>query len=253
MKQLKLKSFASVIARIVLAVTAAGCSANAAAQAGVIVNDTESMAKQIAEYAEQAKRWGETLAQYQKEIAHYQQMISTITGFSFQSLLPTQPLQKMNEQQRAQQACPGSGNVVSDVLSAVTGISLSGSIVENAQKLCVMSTQLKVKMYNETVDQANRVPQYNSQISKITDLISKLMGSSSSVGDTQKLILENQKLQSQFSQEMQAYESNMKAYQSMLVSLNGAQSTLKTISLKGKPSPLGTVIQAGAFAGAFSK
>ncbi len=205
-----------------------------------------SLAKQIAEYAEQAKRWADTLKQYQ-------QFISTISGFSFQSLLPQQQLQKMDEQKMVQMACPGSGNIIADVFSAVTSINLNGPIVENANNLCAMTTTIKVKMYNETVDKANRITDYTSQITKITDLIGKLLGSLSSAGDTQKLTLEATKLQTQLDQEMQAYDTKIRGYQSMLLTLKDAQSILASISLRGAPSTLGTVVQAGTFAAAFSK
>lgn len=228
MKPSKHSRLSLALAHLVLAAAAIGSSVNAAAQSGpgVTVNDPVSIEKQIAEYAEQAKRWADTLKQYQ-------QFISTITGFSFQSLLPTQQLQKMDEQQMAKMACPGSGNMITDIFSAVTSINLNGPIAESAQRLCAMTAIIKVKMYNETVDQANRVPEYSSQITKITDMISRLLGSSSSVGDTQKLQLEATKLQGQFDQEMKAYDTKIKGYQSMLTTLKDAQSMLASIAMRG--------------------
>jgi hypothetical protein len=237
-----------------------GCSFNAAAQldgggagggTGVTVNDPTAIGKAVAEYAEQAKRWSETLAQYQKQIAAYQQMISTFTNLSFQSLLPERPLQKMDEASIAQQACPGgSGNMGVDALAAVSGQSLEGPVVDNAQRLCVQVTKLKVKMYNDTVEQANRMPKYNQLTNSIDQLISMIPGSNS-VGNTQKAQLEVANKMAKFQEEMQAYKTNMEAYRSMLETLSAQQSTLAKISNKGKPTPLGTVIQAGTFAAAF--
>lgn len=245
MKQINPHPLSLLAARLVLAMAAVGYSAGAAAVgAGVMVNDPESILKQIAEFAEQAKRWADTVRQYR-------QMISTIAGLNFQSLMPTKPLQQMDVQTMVKQACPGSGNVIGDIFSAAIDVSLSGSIVENSQRLCVMVTTLKVKMYNETVVQSERMPMYDNQIAKLSDLLNKLLGSSSSVGDTQTLILDTTKLSQQFAQEMQAYETNMKAYQLMLSTLKDQQSLLAQISLKGKPSPLGRITQAAVFAAAF--
>ena len=235
-----------------LALTFAFAFANAAhAQAGIIVNDTESMGKAIAEYAEQANRWKDTLAQFQKQIAAYQQMISTFSNISFQSLLPERPLQKMDESSIVQQACPsGSGNITVDIFSSITGMNLNGPIVQNAQVLCQKVNTIKVRMYNDTVEQANRIPEYNNVLNAIDQLTSMIPGANS-VGNTMKTQLEVQRNMDKFQKEMQAYKTNMEAYKSMLDTLTAQQSTLARISNKGKASPLGTVIQAGTFAAAF--
>lgn len=236
-------------ARIVLAVAAIGTSPHAGAQ--VIVNDTIGVGKQIAEYAEQAKRWGETLAQYQRQIAAYQQMVSTVSGLSIQTLLPQQPLQRLDEGRLVEQACPGSGNIFNDVLSAVTGVNLNGQILQNSQRLCVMTTQLKVRMYNESVERANRLIVYDGGLKKVINFIDSLTGSANSNGNTQRLILETSQKDAQLKVEMENYAANMASYATLLKTLEDQQSILARISLKGKPSLLGSVTQAAAFATAF--
>ncbi|MDR6214585.1 hypothetical protein [Paracidovorax wautersii] len=249
MKQVKIQRVQVAAARIVLAVAAISASTHSGAQ--VIVNDTIGVGKQIAEYAEQAKRWGETLAQYQRQIAAYQQMVSTISGLSMQSLLPQQPLQRLDEERLAEQACPGAGNMVSDVLSAVTGIDLKGPVLQNSQRLCVMTTKLKVRMYNESVERANRLTVYDGQLKKFVNLINSLTGSANSNGNTQRMILDTTQTDAQLKVEMENYAANMASYQTLLKTLEDQQSILARASLRGKPSLLGGVTQAAAFAAAF--
>ncbi|MBS7777356.1 hypothetical protein [Acidovorax sp. CCYZU-2555] len=249
MKQIKIHRFQVAAARIVLAVAAISASTHASAQ--VIVNDVIGVGKQIAEYAEQARRWGETAAQYQRQIAAYQQMVSTISGLSIQSLLPQQPLQRLDEGRLAEQACPGSGSMVNDVLSAVTGVDLNGPVVQNAQRLCVMTTKLKVRMYNENVERANRLIVYDSGLKRVVNLIDSLTGSASSNGNTQRLILETAQKDAQLKVEMENYAANMAAYETLLRTLENQQSILARASLRGKASLLGSVTQAAAFATAF--
>lgn len=238
-------------ARLVLALAALSTATFAVAQQGVIVNDTKSLGEQVAEYAKQAERWKDTLEQYRKQIAAYQQMISSFGNLSFKSLLPTKPLQKMDEGSIVQKACPsGSGHIATDIFSGITGLNLSGPVVENAQALCQKVTTIKVRMYNETVDQANRLPKYHALTQSIDQLVSMIPGANS-VGNTQKAQLEVQSKMAKFQEEMQAYKTHMDAYRSMLDTLVAQQSTLAQIALKGKASPLGSVIQAGAFAAAF--
>ncbi|MFA8530932.1 hypothetical protein QT929_018360 [Xanthomonas campestris pv. campestris] len=57
------------------------CAGSANAQV-VIVNPTGE-GKDIAEYAEQAKRWTETIKQYQQELDHYKQQLINLTSLNF--------------------------------------------------------------------------------------------------------------------------------------------------------------------------
>jgi len=251
MKKVKTHPFLVATARIVIAVAAISATTHAAAQLGVIVNDTQSMAKEAAEYLEQAKRWSETLAQYQRQIAAYQQMVSTVSGLGIQSVIPQQPLQKLDPDKLAEQNCPGAGNMVTDVLAAVTSIDLTGPVVKNAQRICVLSTKLKVKMYNESVERANRINVYDSGLKKIVNVIDSLSGSPNSVGNTQRMILETAQKDAQLKMEMENYAANMASYESLLRTLESQQSVLSRAALRGKPSLLGNVTQAAAFAAAF--
>lgn len=249
MKKSKTHRFQTAAAQVVLAAAAVNICTHASAQ--VIVNDTISVGKQIAEYEEQARRWVETLAQYQRQIAHYQQMLSTISGLSIQSLMPQQPLQRLDEEKLAEQTCPGAGSMVTDVLSAVTNIDLTGPVVQNAQRLCVMTTRLKVRMYNENVERSNRLMAYDAGLKKIVNIIGSLSGSANSNGNTQRLILDTTQNDAQFKVEMENYASNMDSYEKLLRTLENQQSILAKASLRGKASPLGNIIQASAFAAAF--
>lgn len=251
MKKFKTHPFLVATARIVIAVAAISASTRAAAQLGVIVNDTQSMAKEMAEYAEQANRWGQTVAQYQRQIAAYQQMVSTISGLSIQSVIPQQPLQNLDADKLAEQNCPGAGNMVTDVLSAVTSIDLNGPVVKNAQRICVMTTKLKTKMYNESVERANRIAIYDGGLKKVLNYIDSLSGSASSNGNTQRLILETAQKDAQLKVEMENYAANMASYETLLKSLESQQSVLARAALRGKASLLGNVTQAAAFAAAF--
>ncbi|WP_330208587.1 MULTISPECIES: hypothetical protein [unclassified Pseudomonas] len=61
--------------RLVVGVLLAGGLCAGQANAQVIVNDPMSMGKALQEYAEQAKRWTDTLKQYQQQLDHYKQQL----------------------------------------------------------------------------------------------------------------------------------------------------------------------------------
>ena len=114
-----------------------------------------------------------------------------------------------------------------------------------------MTTKLKVRMYNESVERANRLIVYDGQLKRFVNLINSLTGSANSNGNTQRLILDTAQTDAQLKVEMENYAANMSSYQTLLKTLEDQQSILARASLRGKPSLLGSVTQAAAFATAF--
>ncbi|MDM0090475.1 MULTISPECIES: hypothetical protein [unclassified Variovorax] len=248
------KTIPRCLAAVRLALAVAACaSTNAFAQAGVIVNDPQSMGKQVAEFAKQAKRWSDTLAQYQKEIAHYQQMIATAVSLNFQSQLPTAQLQKITDTSLLiQQACPGSGNLVATVIGRITPLNLNGPIKENQDRICQNIVQLRATSYNETVDMLDRLNQYNELFKKVDDLRNSLMGSASSQGDMQANTNEAVRNANKLQNEVSNWQARMNVYETAIRTLESQQSILARVALKGASTWTGRAIQAASFAAAFS-
>lgn len=64
-----------------LLLTVGLCAGSANAQ--VVIVNPSGETKDIAEYAEQAKRWTETIKQYQQQLDHYKQQLINLTSLNF--------------------------------------------------------------------------------------------------------------------------------------------------------------------------
>ncbi|MGJ7491920.1 hypothetical protein [Variovorax sp. ZT4R33] len=245
-KQFTTNPLSTVVARIALSMAAVGFTVGAAAQ-GVLVNDKVSIAKQVAEYGEQATRWTKTLAQYK-------QMIATVMNLDFKSLLPTAQLQKITDTAKLiQQACPGSGSLVTDLISSIGPMDFnSASIKQNQDRICQNIVQLRITSYNETVDMLGRLQQYNGLFQQIDQLRNMASGSESSVGDMQANTNEAVRNTNKLQNEMSNWQARMTIYETAIKTLESQQSVLASVALKGKASLTGKAIQAATFAGAFS-
>ncbi|MBS0342946.1 MAG: hypothetical protein JSS56_20730 [Proteobacteria bacterium] len=223
---------------------------HASAQSGVIVNDTQSMSKAIAEYAEQAKRWADTVAQYQQQLQHYQQMLSTAMNANFQGVLPTSALQKITDESSIiQQACPDSA-VVAGAVSTITGVDLQGPIHATALKLCAQKVHLQIDSYNSTIDLLERMPKYGGLLQQIDNLRNAL-GSSNSIGNLQANTNEAARTSNKLDSEFINWQSRIRANETAIATLDSQMSLVAQISLKGQGSIFGKVVSAAAFAKAF--
>lgn len=235
--------------------------ASTPSQAQWTVIDPASIAKNVAEYAEQAKRWTDTLAQYQQEIAHFQQMINTFTNLPsmLSSFLPN-TLTRMSDSDKAnlvEQNCPGASGVglVQQVLTA-TGLSAPSfgqNIVANQQAICAKMTQLQVDMYNDSVDALNKLDQYTASMKSIEDMRDSItQGDANSIGKLQGVLEQATRTNNDLNADMAAYKQKAEAKRAAIDALEKQQSMLANVALKGKPSLTGQLVQAAAFATAFS-
>jgi len=215
--------------------------------------DTAAINAAIAEYGEQAARWGKTLAQYQQQVAHYQQMIATVANLNF-SIQPTSTLTRITDiSGMVAQACPGSSRLA-DSASSIAGLAslnLGGNLAANQQTICQRITLLQIDKYNKTADMLGRMNQYSGLFGQIDDLRNRVSGANS-VGDLQANTNEAVRNANKLTKEISDWQGQMAASDAAIRALQEQQSALANIALKGRSSPLGEIVQAGAFAAAFS-
>lgn len=223
------------------------------ARAQLATVDFAAIATAAEEYAEQAKRWSDTVKQYEAQVAHYQQMIARAANLNF-SVEPTSTLDRITDiSGMVAQACPGSDNIVDTALS-ITGLSslnLGGNLAKNQQQICQQITLLQIDKYNKTADMLGRMHQYSDLFQQI-DQLRNLVDGSSSVGDLQANTNEAARNANKLAKEISDWQGQIAANDAAIHALNEQQSLLANIALKGKSSPLGQIVQAGAFGTAFS-
>lgn len=226
-----------------------------------LTQDNASIAKNVAEFAEQANRWTQTIQQYQEEVAHFQQMLNTFENLP--SLLTSiqgntlKPMSATDEANLVQQNCPGASGtgLVQQVLSAtgLTAPSFGQNIAANQQLICTQITQLQVEQYNDSVSQLSQLDTFKAQMQNIENMRLAISPSDpNSIGKLQGVLEQATRTRNTMEASMQTFDKNAVAKKTAIETLKNQQSMLASVALRGKPTVAGQLVQAAAFATAFS-
>jgi len=215
--------------------------------------------------------WASELVRWQQQLQAWGSAVSSIANipFNLQFGLTNPTLQKINDPSSyAQKACPdpqgfaGAVNAVLENINSFINSDLSANPAQSQRKLCMIISLLKVDKYNRTVDMINRLSGpggINDILKKIDDLRNGLStlsivigGSGKKTADFASLSEQTQRSMLKLGTEMNDYKARVKATDDAINTLEQMQSTLAKIRLNGNQTGLGQVIQASAFAAAFS-
>jgi len=206
-----------------------------------------------------------TITQWLKELQSWATQLTQIanlpSSFNFNSLLGTQ-LQKVDANSFAQKACPNSQGFAASMTSALGSLlnpDMTSNVAQSQYNVCLQIEYLQADKYNKTVDVINNVGGgIISQIQKleaIRDALAKMSligGAGTGTAGHVAVDEQAQRTHLQLSAAMEKYKADIKADDSAISTLQGMQTTLGHIAMKGGNTVLGTVIQGAAFAAAFS-
>ncbi len=204
--------------------------------------------------ADQATQISNQATQISNQIQQYQALISKIMNFSISSLFP-QPGAQLSlitdVHAFIKQACPGSQDIVQTVLGALNlnnVLDMNGNIIQQQQRICQNITLLQIDNFNMAVNALDELKKYQDMLKKL-DAESN---ANTNPGSVQAVGTLSAQLQASLLTAMKDKEERFKANNSAIATLQSQQSILANIALKGKASTVGTIVQAGAFAAAFS-
>ncbi|AAM42563.1 hypothetical protein [Xanthomonas campestris] len=228
------------------------CAGSANAQV-VIVNPTGE-GKDIAEYAEQAKRWTETIKQYQQELDHYKQQLINLTSLNFLRPPLDDKFVLREPGYGLEFTCPGAqASGIAGILEQIKSIAptMNGNMAEEQLKVCARIVMAQNSQYNESVTMLKRLVQRNTEF----EAIERQRGR---VGTKQGALAANDNEVKRFTArnalEMSHWEAKMKAYDVYIAGLKDDQTLLAKRALEGdKGNLLGQVVQAAALKIALSK
>ncbi len=242
------------LSRLFAGVALAAFLAAGPANATWIVNDPMSMAKALQEYAEQAKRWGETIKQYQMQLEHYQQQLIKLQRLQFGDSTMSDNFPERPQDYGLEDSCPGaSQSGIAGLMNQFKALApdMNGSAVDEQMKVCARIVMAKNAQYNETVRMLKRLIQRNEQFKQVQ---SQRDGIGTSQGALAANDNEVRRFVAQNAMDLDYWQAQMKAYDTYIVALKDDQSRLARRALDGnKNNILGQVIQAGVLAGALSK
>lgn len=207
---------------------------------GKIVYDPTTLAKQVQEYKEEAKRWQEKVEQYKSTLGNASMMIKS-PGFNMEmTLVERAPNEGVAER------CPdpsGSGGGLVGSMFDMFKPDLNGNIFEQQQVVCMNIVLLQNKKYNELVLMVKEADKRKGEIDKmISDA-----ANSNKPGEMQSSVIKAQELMGKSLAEMQYSLARIQAFDGMIESLTVDQQTLAKQALSGSQTSfsglLGTVIQ----------
>jgi hypothetical protein len=231
------------------------------ARAQWIVNDPASMIQDATNFATTVEQYGKEIEQYAKEVAqfeavltHYQQQLISLQHMDF--LLPpmSNTFTEIPLTQGVEEACPSTGqspvgSLVSSLLQFAQ-IDFGQPITVSQQKICQQIEMRKNDKYNLTVRMLNRLKDtYGANVQALSSALASVgTGQGALAGNQANVNVNSMALQT----EMQQWQGQILADDGVIGMLEHQQTQLASRALKGSNSILGNVIQAGAFAAAFS-
>ncbi|MFC4765251.1 hypothetical protein [Dyella koreensis] len=230
------------------------------AQLGVIVNDPESMGKAIAEYAEQAKRWIDTVQQYKATIDHYtaqvafwQEQLVKLQSLNFTLFTMQNQFKKIPADYGVKDACPGvTGGLAGDITTALQSFlpNMGGDVVKQQRDLCQLIVLTKNQKYNDTVDYLQSTAQESDRFYQIQ---AQRMSTAKSPGDLEANSNELSQFQGRIVKNQADWSSKMTTLDTQIQMLQQMQGILSRRAMNGSPSPLGTLVNTAAMKAAFSQ
>lgn len=207
------------------------------------VNTLATQAEALYEYGEQAYRFGETMSNWAQKLAKFQQILASPimpTGVA----LKTVPVD-FNVAERC-----GTGSILSvSGLMGALNLSPGGDIAAQQRNICAAIQMLENRKYNETVEVVQKtIPDMRKTLDKIKQ-IRMLFSTEGSMSETMANIAVSD---AYMTRDFTAWEMQVEMYDKQIRALTSQQQTLTRMTLKGAPSPLGTVVKTATLKAALS-
>lgn len=207
------------------------------------VNTLATQAEALYEYGEQAARFGQTISNWAQKLAQFQQIIASPLMPSGVKLNPV-PVD-WNVVERC-----GGGSIMSiSGLASALNLSPGGDIVAKQRNICAAIQMLENRKYNETIEVVQKtMPEMRSVLDRIKQI--RLMTSKEG-GMTEVMsnaVVSNAYMEADFT----TWDKQMDMYDKQIKALTSQQQILTRMTLKGAPSPLGTMVKTATLKAALS-
>lgn len=207
----------------------------------------QQIAKDAAEFGNQAKRWSDTYNHYQQQLIKVQRL-----NFNSSQMADTFPLRP--DDYGMEDMCPGDGGGVRERMTGLLrqiAPKMDGNIVEEQKSICQRMVLAENAKYNESVRMLKTLIQRNQQFQLIE---AQRDDANSSQGALAANDNEAQRFMVRTTMDLDYWQARMKAYNDYIESLKWDQSRLAKRALQGnRGSLMGQVVQAAALKAALSK
>lgn len=209
------------------------------------------LAQTVEQYTKQGMQYAKQLEQYETQLQQYEQLVMKVQGLGTNVSIIPNHLQQINDPAALiAQNCPGpsGGSVVGSVVTSIaSAFSPGDSITKSQQTICANIVTLQVDKYNKTVIILNELNKFGGTLQQLNDLANQV----NNVGNASNTTTQAETISATMARSMSDWQTSVAGDDRLIEALNQQQQILAKVALNG--SPLGNVVQGGAFALAFSK
>lgn len=207
------------------------------------VNTLATQAQAVIEYGEQAYRYAETVSNWAQKLARFQQIIAS-------PIMPTGvKLTTVPADFNVEARC-GTGSILSvSGLMGALNLNPGGDIAAQQRNICAAIQMLENRKYNETVEVVQKtMPDMRKVLDRIKE-IRMLFNTEGAMSETMaNVAVSNAYMERDFS----TWDKQIEMYDKQIKALTSQQQILTRMTLKGAPSPLGTVVKTATLKAALS-
>jgi hypothetical protein len=216
--------------------------------------DNSAIIKAVKEYAEQARRWSDTLKQYQGEVAFWENMSVKLQGLTFESFTLQNQFKTIPADYGMADECPGvTGGLAGDITSALSSFvpDMGGDVIKQQRTICQLIVQTKNHKYNATVAYLTSLGQAIKDLKAIADRRANEVGKDN--GNLQAVANDAENYNTSVNTAEKTWRTEMTQSDAQIQMLMQIQSNLARRAMNGQPSPLGTLVNVAAMKVAFGK
>lgn len=207
------------------------------------VHTLTSQAEAVFEYGEQYNRFQDTMRNWEQRLAQFKQIIAAPmmpTGVKLTPVLP-----EWNVAERC-----GAGSIMSvSGLASALNLAPGGDIVAKQRNICAAIQILENRKYNETIEVVQKsLPEMRTVLDEIKKIRVESKKEGTMAEATANAAVSDAYMQADF----KAWSGQMEMYDKQISALTAQQQILTRMTLKGAPSPLGTMVKTAALKGALS-
>jgi hypothetical protein len=218
-----------------------------------IMNALQNYYDQYGRWIETTQHYAATIDQYAKTVAFWDTQFNKLQQLNFSLFKLQHTFTEVDPDFGADVECPGrvASSGVAGVLDKALSVlvpDMKGDVVQQQQNICVLIVEAKNQKYNDTVKYLNSI-QAKGQELAATQSLTLLTGGK--MGNMTNFIGQISQFGETLNQSKSEWETNMKQIDMQIDMLLTMQANLSRRALKGSPSVIGTIVNAGALKAAF--
>ncbi|MGF6492869.1 cysteinyl-tRNA synthetase [Luteibacter sp. 621] len=209
-----------------------------------IVTDPTIISNDLEEFVKDAARWTETASHYASQVQFWENNLIKLKSLQYELLRTQQQFQEVDDNFGVEERCPGAALISGDITTTMTSAmsQLTGDIKAQQNAVCVLTQRTRNQRYNNTVKYLQQMTTQTGTLEQLTAVRLAVVGDSP--GKLQGLQDDTARFGVNVAQARDSWKTTDEQLGAQIDALNEKQTTLAKQALDGKPTVLGTVVNA---------